>query len=57
MTLGHESPLTGNKQFCLIYWKHGKNAKKEMAQSKQQPGKISCAAVIGRTQAGKATLL
>lgn len=33
MTLGHESPLTGNKQFYLIYWNHGKDTKKEMTQS------------------------
>lgn len=57
MTLGHESPLTGNKHFYVIYWNHGKDAKKERAQSKQQSGKISCAALIGLTQAGKAALL
>lgn len=57
MTLGHESPLTGNKLCYLIHWNHGKDAKKEMAQSKQQSGKLSCAALIGLTQAGKAALL
>lgn len=41
----------------LIYRIHGKDAKKEMAQSKQQSGKISCAALIGLAQVGKAALL
>lgn len=57
MTLGHESPLTGNNRFYLIYWNHGKDAKKEMAQSKQQSGKISGAALVGLTQVDKAALL
>jgi len=57
MTLGRASPLTGNKQFYLTYWNRGEDTKKEMVQSKQQCGKISCAALIGLTQVGKAALL
>ena len=57
MALGHGGPLTGNKQFHLMYWSHGKGAKKERAQAEQQSRKISCAALIGLTQAGQAALL
>lgn len=43
--------------FYLIYRNHRKDASTEMAQSKQEYRKISCAALIGLAQVGKAALL